>query len=194
VALVVADVGNDLGSARLRAGRVAFDDLQRCHDRQHASEVRQKPPGADGPAAIEKEWLLHVPSGTFLTFEDLFVDPDAVHRELTARYLRDLPQALDHLMSSVAFIGDDAAQQEEDFRARYLADGRRIAKTAVAHFPGVVIGATGERPPFFSGDFSREPLPDRGFASWSAQLKDVASHLKPEFRQVLVGQICRPQS
>ncbi|MFF5233420.1 hypothetical protein [Dactylosporangium sp. NPDC000521] len=39
VPLVVADVGDDLRAARLGAGRVAFDDLQWCHGREHASRV-----------------------------------------------------------------------------------------------------------------------------------------------------------
>jgi hypothetical protein len=152
----------------------------------------QATPGAAETTDAKKEWWLHVPSGRFLTFEDLFVEPEVVHEQIAARYLAELPQQLESFMASMVFIGDDAAQQEKDFRASYLSDARRIAETPVAHFADVGIGPTGEHAPFFTGAFTRELLPDETTARWSAQLKDLASELKPEFRNVLHGDVCRP--
>ena len=130
-------------------------------------------------------WLLHVPSGRLLTFEDLFVDPNAVHNQIVAAYLRDAPQHIDSVMWNYAFLGEDAEQQARDFRARYELESHRIASTPVDHFVNVGISADGQRVPSVFGQFSFQLLPDRAPAFWSAELDDLSPYFKPEFRNVL---------
>lgn len=147
-------------------------------------------PGSSSPRALVRDWMLHVSSGRLLTFEDLFVDPKLAHEQVVARYLRGVPHYLDYVMSSLAFLGDDAEQQANDFRARYLEESHRIATTPTEHFPGVSIAADGQRMPYIFGEFSSEVLPDRSPPTWSAELKDLQPYFKPEFRDVLDGIHC----
>jgi hypothetical protein len=157
----------------------------------HAWEAQ---PGSGEPP-VAKEWLLHVPSGRFITFENLFTDPVVVHGRIATHYItEDLTSYLENDMSMRAFLGDDPEQQARDYRARYLEEGRRIASKRVAHYVNIGIGASGERAPVFYGDFSDDLLPSGLPASWRAELKDIGSDLKPEFRHVLDGTICRPPS
>jgi hypothetical protein len=150
-------------------------------------------PGNEDSGVADKEWLLHVPSGRFIAFEDLFADPVAVHQRIATRYINeDLPGYLENDMTMLAFLGDDPEQQARDYRARYLEEGHRIAAKPVAHYVHVAIGASGERAPALYGDFSEELLPSRVPASWRVEIKDVIQDLKPEFRHVLDGVICRP--
>ncbi len=147
-------------------------------------------PGSARRADVMKHWMLHIPSGRLLTFEDLFVDPGAVHEQIVSRYLSTVPQYLDSIMSSLAFMGDDPEQEAKDFRGRYLLETHRIATMPIQHFPGVRIAADGQRVPYVFGGFSSELLPDRAPASWTAALDDLSPHFKPEFRNVLDGIHC----
>ena len=154
-------------------------------------EATEAPPGAqDVSALVPKNWMLHIPTGRMLTFEDLFADPKAARAEIVACYLRGVPQYLDHVMSSLAFVGEDPEQQAADFRARYLLESHRIATAPAEHFYRVLITADGQRAPSFVGEFSQELLPDRSSPVWNAQAKDLSPYFKPEFRHVLDGMRC----
>jgi hypothetical protein len=142
--------------------------------------------------SVLKNWMLHIPSGRLLSFEDLFVDSKAARAAIVAAYLRGVPQHVDSIMSSLAFLGDDPQQQARDFRAHYLLESERIATAPADHFVRVQVAADGTRAPYFLGGFSRELLPDEAPPLWSAQRHDLEAYFKPEFRSVLDRTDCPP--
>ena len=159
-----------------------------------ALSARESAPDPRSPSDAGKYWLLHVPSGRLLTFEDLFVDPKLVHAQIVARTLRHLLDDLDREMPG--FVGDNAEQQAEDYRALLHREGQRIVTTPTEHFVEISVGVffseNGKRKASISGGFSSELLPGGVPLQWGMGSKDLGPFFKPEFRDVLDGMNCPP--
>ena len=155
-------------------------------------EAIESVPGAADPAqAIVRDWMLHVPSGRLIAFEDLFDDPKAVRAHIVAAYLERMPQYLETMMASIAFLGDSADADAQAFRDDYLAKMHRVATAPADHFVQVGIAADGQRAPSVFGQFSRAYLPEYGPAAmWAAGAKELAPYFKPGFRDVLEAKPC----
>jgi hypothetical protein len=154
-------------------------------------EADESTPGDKDITHIRQtSWMLHIPSGRLLTFEDLFTDPKAVHERIVTGYLDRLPEQLDRMMESIMFFGEDGKEKKQEYRDRYLSDAHKFATTPTEHFLNVQLSATGERPLVIIGDFSKERLLDSLSASWHVMGTDLQSYLKPEFRLVFENEIC----
>jgi hypothetical protein len=101
---------------------------------------------ADGTTTpIEKTWMLHVPSGKLITFDDLFIDPAVVRKAISDGYRKNI---MPSSMAFHAFIGDDHEKQAAAFRKTYQRNAYRLSTPSSDHFRNVQ----------FSGDHGREGM------------------------------------
>jgi hypothetical protein len=137
------------------------------------------------------DWLLYVPSGALVRFEDLFSDSDAIHKLIVATFIAGAPHWIDHVLSSTAFLGDDADQQAAAYRERYLAAAQRVAASG-ERFRRIGFGYTEDSKLLVHGVISPEILPDGSPSSWSVPASSLAPYLKPQFRDVFDFERCPP--
>jgi hypothetical protein len=129
---------------------------------------------------IAASWLLHVPSGKVIAFDDLFVDPAAVRNLISEQYRG----GIEARMGFYAFVGDDAEKQIATFRDTYRRAAYRLSAPTREHFKHVRFSTgPGEESVFVS--FSDEALAPGDYASGNASVKRLKKYLKPEYRHAL---------
>ncbi|MEO7326642.1 MAG: hypothetical protein ABIW82_17610 [Dokdonella sp.] len=135
---------------------------------------------ADGQSeALNTSWILHVPSGKLIEFDELFIDPKAVRRKISEDYRRNIPNRL----ANYAFIGDDALTEGAAFRAEYRRAALRLSAPTAEHFRNVSLNAAPDG--HFSVQFSNESLARGDYAGSGATFKWLRPHLKPKYGHAL---------
>lgn len=128
---------------------------------------------------IQKSWMLHVPSGKLLAFEDLFVDPARVRRKISEDYRREIP----NWRSFQVFLDDPTGEQAVAHRRQYEQAAWLASEPTPDRFRNVYIDTDLERPRL-SVQFQAERLPSGEIAGAGATLKTLRGFLKPEYAHV----------
>ena len=131
----------------------------------------------DESEPISAGWILHVPSGKIISFDDLFVDADVVRRKISDDYRRS---ALPSNMGYHAFIGDDAAEQAATFREAYRRAAYRVSEPISGHFRDVRLTESG-----VTAYFSNDGSPQGDGAAGGASPKYLRRHLKAKYVHAL---------
>jgi hypothetical protein len=149
------------------------------------------------PRAV-MSWMLHLPSGRLVTFDDLFVDPGAVRERIVRKYLDFLPE---YMANSIPQVSEE--QMSEDIgpitqvalayetTRRYFETARKLL-TPPPRLIEVGMGPSDKDRAFFGGRFDVEVPANFHLPLWSAAAEDVDGAFKPEFRAVLDLQPCPP--
>lgn len=143
-------------------------------------------------------WMLHLPSGRLVTFDDLFVDPGAVRERIVRKYLDVLPE---YKANSIPQVTEE--QMSEDIgpitrvalayeNTRRYFDTARTLLTPPPRLIEVGMGPSDEDRAFFGGRFDVEVPANFHLPPWSAAAEDVDGAFKPEFRAVLDLEHCPP--
>lgn len=143
-------------------------------------------------------WMLHLPSGRLVTFDDLFVDPGAVRERIVRKYLdvlpeykaNSIPQVTEEQMSEDIGPITRVALAYENTR-RYFETARKLL-TPPPRLIEVGMGPSDEDRAFFGGRFDVEVPANFHLPLWSAAAEDVDGAFKPEFRAVLDLEHCPP--
>ncbi len=143
-------------------------------------------------ASASEEWLLHVPSGKLLHFEDLFSDPTAMREFVISRFVAGAPAWIDHVLSSTAFIDGDAQLQAAAYRERYLSAAHQVATEPGQRLRRISFYISDDSKPRVSGVLSPEMMPDGSPSSLSVPASELAPFLKPEFRDAFDFERCPP--
>ena len=143
-------------------------------------------------------WMLHVPSGRLVTFDDLFVDPGAVRERIVRKYLDTLPEYKANSIPQVPMeeMSDDIAPITRVAMAyertqNYFKTARELL-TPPPRLRDVGIGQSDGKLPFFGGYFDVVAPPWFDLPLWWANAEDLESAFKPEYRSVLVREACPP--
>jgi len=136
---------------------------------------------ADGQTSrIDTTWMLHVPSGKLIAFDDLFVDPTAARTSISELYRKEIPSR----MAFYVFPGDDAQAQTRIFRETYQRAAYRLSAPTQEHFRNVRF-STGSGQGGVLVLFSQEALPLGDFAMGGTSFKRLQRYLKPKYRHAL---------
>jgi hypothetical protein len=130
-------------------------------------------------ASIQKSWMLHVPSGKLLAFEDLFVDPARVRMKISEDYRREIP----NWRSFEVFLDDPTGEQAAAHRRRHEQAAWLASEPTPERFRNVHIDTDPDRP-LLSVQFQAERLPSGEIAAGGATLKSLRGFLKPEYARV----------
>jgi hypothetical protein len=122
-------------------------------------------------------WMLHVPSGKLIEFDELFVDPATVRKRISEVYRRNIPSRMG---GRVTFLGDDAGKKEAIYRDTYRRAAYRLSTPARNHFRDVRFNSDGAHPGLLVY-FSEEILPGDDTAYGGASLKFLRPHLRREY-------------
>ena len=140
--------------------------------------------GADESAdRIGADWMLHIPSGRLLTFDDLFADPSAARVHFSEVYR----SSLESRRSFYAVLGD--GQHAREFAAAYKAADLQASSPTQEHFRHLKIGTVDPSRPTLIIEFTMTPLlPNIGECP---HLESSAEYfrelLRPEYRTAFNG-------
>ena len=143
-------------------------------------------------------WMLHLPSGRLVTFDDLFVDPGAVRERIVRKYLdvlpeykaNSIPQVTEEQMSEDIGPITRVALAYENTR-RYFETARKLL-TPPPRLIEVGMGPSDGDRAFFGGRFDVEVPANYHLPLWSAAAEDVGGAFKSQFRAVLDLEHCPP--
>lgn len=99
------------------------------------------------------DWMVHVPSQRLIRFEDLFLDPDAVHERIAAVYRSHSAERIESEMRDVVFMTEPMSdnyvevaqpdyEQARAYRESYRDAMDRLSLLRPKHFPEVNVGLT----------------------------------------------------
>lgn len=137
--------------------------------------------GNDESTPISASWILHVPSGKLITFDDLFIDPGVVRKKVSDNYRRHI---LPSNMDFHAFVGADAEEQAAAFRSTYRRIAYAVSTPIPEHFRDVrleTLSSSGGISVYFSSE--RLPPGDGAFAG--ATYKYLRPHLRAKYSHAL---------
>jgi hypothetical protein len=166
-----------------------------------AVATRRMPDGTTD--TLYADWMVYVPGQRLIRFEDLFLDPEAVHERIAAVYRSWSAQRLESAMSGVVFMTEPHSENFVEveridemriraYREAYREAMERLSSLRPAHLPGVVIARTESGPLEFGGSFSYETLPDGLPARWHATIDELRPFMKPQYSTVLERLQCPP--
>jgi hypothetical protein len=134
---------------------------------------------ADGQDSVfSSSWMLHVPSGRLIGFDDLFVDPAAVRKRISERYRREIPSH----MAFYAFVGDNKEKEAATFHEAYRRAAYRLSAPTPEHFRDIRFSMMDASLLVY---FSKESLARDDFPWSGATLKSLRPYLKPEYIHAL---------
>lgn len=149
------------------------------------------------------DWMVHIPSQRLIRFEDLFLDPEAVHTRIAAVYRSYSDQRLESAMQGIVFMTEpqsdnyiEVVRPDEDryraYREAYREAMDRLSRLRPEHLPDVGVVRTEAGPLEFSGSFSHELLPDGMRTSWKATIDELRPFMEPQYATVLERLQCPP--
>jgi hypothetical protein len=151
-----------------------------------------------GPPRAAVSWMLHLPTGRLITFDDLFVDPDAVRERIVRKYLDYLPEykansipqvPIEEMSEDIGPITRVAMAYE---RTRQYFNTARELLTPPPRLRDVGVGQSDGHLPSFGGYFDVVAPPWFDLPLWGATAEDLEGAFKPEYRSVLVQEACPP--
>lgn len=149
------------------------------------------------------DWMVHIPSQRLIRFEELFLDPEAVHERIAAVYRSYSPQRLESAMQGIVFMTEpqsdnyiEVARPDEDryraYRETYRETMDRLSRLRPDYLPYVTVVRTEAGPLEFGGSFSYETLPDGLPVRWKATIEELRPFMKPEYATALERLQCPP--
>lgn len=149
------------------------------------------------------DWMVHVPSQRLIRFEDLFLDPEAVHTRIAAVYRSHSAERIESEMRDRVFMTEPASdnyvevaqpdyEQARAYRESYRGAMDRLSRLRPKHFPAVTVGLTEAGYLQFGGSFSYESLPNGFRARWSMAGDELRPFMKPGYATVLERLHCPP--
>jgi hypothetical protein len=149
-----------------------------------------------GPPRADASWMLHLPSDRLITFDDLFVDPDAVRERIVRKYLDYLPEykansipqvPIEEMSEDIGPITRVAMAYERT--QKYFKTARELL-TPPPRLRDIGVGQSDGDLVFFGGSFDVATPAFFDLPLWWATAKDLEDAFKPEFRSVLVQEPC----
>lgn len=150
---------------------------------------------SDSTVPIFENWLLDIPRSRLISFTDLFVDPRAAQAYVADKYRRDAAAYVWNEMRDFTFLGDDAEQQNRDYRAGMLAAVERFTSASPPHLLRIEINFDPTsifEIPSFTGTFTTELLPNGSPVFWHASHQELKPFFKPDYASEISGPGCPP--
>jgi hypothetical protein len=148
-----------------------------------AGHLRSSDGGEEG---LHRNWMLHIPSGRFVSFNDLFTDAQAA-RSRVSESAKNAPR---QHFAEIAFLGPNAEQEARAYREAYTRAWALATTPTPEHFRNVVFDTISlrESPPrlYLHLVFEyHETIPNSGDLPMTSFPADrLCDRLKPEFQHV----------
>jgi hypothetical protein len=131
------------------------------------------------PSPGRMEWIVHIPSGRFLSFDDLFVDPLAARSRVSESAKGGVSWHFENML-----FPDSSAEEEREYRAGYAHAWAAAITPVPEHFKNVtiMIEDNPERV-YLRVEFpSKEIVPYGDLAITEFEVDKLRDLLKPEFQ------------
>jgi hypothetical protein len=141
--------------------------------------------GADGAVErIHADWMLYIPNGRIVTFDDLFADPQLARQNFSEAFRKGSGA---HNDMYIVALGDPKKQAE--FNDAYYAASVQASSPIPEHFVHLMIGTVDPSKPTLLIDFTEQDLMPNvhefpHIQMWSEYFRDL---LKPEYRTAFDG-------